>query len=556
MNSNSNSTWVYALASRSAAVVLAAVVALFTFSGCGNGFGNAGSSGGSGSGGNGGDAYSGGDDTGGDSGGSSSDDGSGSGSSDGGGSQDAGYTDSGSSNNDDAGTEDDAYGGGTRDWITTDQKLSWMEDDILSIQPPAEREDIRYISLVHQHNDNDVSDDQLDKLRNSMSMVINSLSFGQNVVKPEPIDGYNTVYRIELDDYGWDAETWDQIVEIYPYAVQYDQDSRVFPVNEDLAERLRDETGEDIPYVQADWFIDETTKAPLYYDILELPENLAQLEDDLGVDIEENIANEEVDRAGFDESGPSDNNRVIERHELDAGQGALWVSYDFITSDGDQNIKSTPIGFDEDGGEMIFNLPNGLQAYYIAEADGTRLDKAPQAVVTDSSRPDNAVQTGISCLGCHNGAGIIPKQDEIREHANTSLSGDERDAVLALYPEQSVLDGYYDSDGELFLNAKEATGLDRGSSTTVLNIVLTHEEGLSLTDVAMNLGISKSKLETELSASFEQLPDEIKTLRNQGGTIDRDTYEDVEDEVVCALGLGEPLDGNGNVVDCGEVLSN
>ena len=54
---------------------------------------------------------------------------------------------------------------------------------------------------------------------------------------------------------------------------------------------------------------------------------------DLGVDINDDIANDRIQRIGFTASGVSLNNRVYERHRTQDG-GYLWVSYDFDSSFG------------------------------------------------------------------------------------------------------------------------------------------------------------------------------------------------------------------------------
>ena len=60
------------------------------------------------------------------------------------------------------------------------------------------------------------------------------------------------------------------------------------------------------------------------------------------------------------------NNRMVERHR--SIHGAYWKSYDFAGSVGAQNIFNHPLDFTHDGGEVIFNLPNGLQGYYLVNA--------------------------------------------------------------------------------------------------------------------------------------------------------------------------------------------
>ena len=103
--------------------------------------------------------------------------------------------------------------------------------------------------------------------------------------------------------------------------------------------------------------------------------------------------------AGFSDSGVSNNNRVLERHI--SRYGAYWKSYDFAGSVGKQDIFTNPLSFTHDGGEIVFNLPNGLQAYYLADAGGNRLDAAPISIVRNPAASDPTVRNGLSCIGCH-----------------------------------------------------------------------------------------------------------------------------------------------------------
>ena len=51
----------------------------------------------------------------------------------------------------------------------------------------------------------------------------------------------------------------------------------------------------------------------------------------------------------------------------------------------------THFHFTHDGGEVIFNLPNGLQAYYVTNASGFRLDDAPINIVSNPAASDPTV---------------------------------------------------------------------------------------------------------------------------------------------------------------------
>ena len=73
----------------------------------------------------------------------------------------------------------------------------------------------------------------------------------------------------------------------------------------------------DIPSVHIDWFIATASGPPLYNELLSLPLTDRELEKKLDVDVVGNLMNARgirVWRAGFNNSGVSTNNRVVERH--------------------------------------------------------------------------------------------------------------------------------------------------------------------------------------------------------------------------------------------------
>ena len=139
----------------------------------------------------------------------------------------------------------------------------------------------------------------------------------------------------------------------------------------------------------------------------------------MDVDVKSNIEKFLAKRAGFQNSGVSKHNRLIERHTIPTGY--FWTSYDFKGDKPEQSLFVHPLGpdgadaFKHDGGETIFSLPNGFQAYYLNTATGDRLDKGPTEIVLDDSQLDRAVTNGISCMGCHN-QGIRQATDDIRKH--------------------------------------------------------------------------------------------------------------------------------------------
>jgi hypothetical protein len=440
---------------------------------------------------------------------------------------------------------------GAQDWnapaaapaafMDIDQRLRVVLSDLRGLANPIDRQRMRYIDLSHLSNGG-MSADELTVYRETVAMVVNSLSRGRSVVAPTAVDDAKLIYRIDLRDYLWDDATWDQLEATYPYAVIYDRDSRLFPYDEVTAEQIRIETDTQIPVLQADWFISHASRPPLYYSLLNLPDTLQGLEQQLGVDIQRNIDTEQVLRAGFANAGPSQNNRVIERHELGGNRGALWVSYDFANNLDNKNIFAHPLDFREDGGEMIFNLDNGLQGYFVADAAGRRLDKAPNNVVQDPAARDGAVEAGLSCLNCHQVDGQLPKFDEIRDfQLNAGANATEIENVLALYVTRDELQTVFDADQNRYRTARAALGIKHMTNTTLHQVDDRHLGIIGLDEVAAVVGLRSDELKRAIDASPQAFPPEIVTLRTSGGGIQRDSFEAIVGDLVQGLGLGQQL---------------
>ena len=298
------------------------------------------------------------------------------------------------------------------DFITTETLLNTIGTHIQSLEP-FDRAFARYFTSTHLYNAGETTE-TLRAYQRALSKLVNSLSWGRAVTKPQPIDLQATVFYIDLRDYEWEIGTnrWTQIEQAYPYNIEFNAPTQT-ALREQLT-NLRQEMNCDVPFVHVDWFLATASLPPLYHDILGLPLTDRELETRLEVNVVENIRNapgRRVWRAGFNDSGVSKHNRVVERHL--SRYGAYWKSYDFAGSADSQNIFTHPLDFTHDGGEIIFNLPNGLQAYYLSDAGGNRLDAAPINIVRNSAASDPTVRNGLSCIGCHT-EGMKDFEDQVR----------------------------------------------------------------------------------------------------------------------------------------------
>lgn len=433
---------------------------------------------------------------------------------------------------------------GCTTFFDIDARLSLMLRDLQSLASDEERADTRYIDLSSSGNAGH-GDALLDVQRGALSYIVNALSSGPNLVVPKIIDAQGLLFRIRLGDYGWNAALWEKIVASYPYAVSYDPSSRTLPHDELSAQSLRDRTGTEVPYVQADWFFAHVSRPPLYHDLLGLPDTLADLQATLSVDVKADIAANRVARSGFNDSGLSHFNRVIERHPSAANGATFWLTYDFSAGTDTSNILVHPLDFVWGSSELLFSLPNGLYAFMVIDAQGRRLDKAPNSAVLDPSSGDLALENGLSCINCHADAGILSRTDRVRA-ASLQAQADPvlLDKVLAIYPEKAQFDALVASDQTRYRKSLAAVA-GRGFANGKAHLLNDAYLGLmSLADVAGVLGIESSKLQAAIDATPQVFPAELRVLRSaKQPSLSRQAFDALFADLVRVLGLGRARAG-------------
>jgi formylglycine-generating enzyme required for sulfatase activity/mono/diheme cytochrome c family protein len=420
-----------------------------------------------------------------------------------------------------------------REFISRAEQLRSIKADLDRL-PRRKRRSARYFTITHLYNAG-LNEDQLQSYRHALSKLVNSLSWGRDIVPPRPVDPARTVFRIELDDYEWNDKVWDRIVEVYPYGVLDDSP---------LARSCAAATQSRMPHVRGDWFVHAASRPPLYHDVLQLPATDRELEKELKVDVAENIRRERVARAGFNGSGVSQNNRLIERHK--SGNGAYWKSYDFASNKGKRNLFAHPLGprgsnaFRHDGGEIIFNLPNGLQAYLLVDGKGNRIDQGPTDIVSTRKRPPTVIN-GISCMECH-GKGMIDKVDQVREHVQNSAEGfteAEKESILALYPAPKEFLALLRRDAERFRKAVARTGAPLTATEPVAALADRYEAEIDLPMAAAEAGVGVREFARSLRS--RRLARDLGNLQVAGGTVKREVFREAFPEVVRALQLGQWL---------------
>ena len=422
------------------------------------------------------------------------------------------------------------------DFISLDEMVTEMATDIsFGLDNQDDRPFTRYLTLTHLHNSG-LCHDEIEVYRQATAKLLNSLSRDPKLSQPIAIDADGLLLRIDLRDYGWDAATaevlvakgfsdaWEATVIANPFAIEF---------TEGDADDLKTLTGTAIPFQTADTLLQVVTRGDLYYDLLGIPNNVDILENDLNVPAPEdlNLQDGEIMRAAFKESGVSNSNRIIERRPIANGFRAYWRSYDFLDESGKGDVFAHPIDFEEAGGEIIFNLENGMQAYMLIDNQGQRLNEASTAVVKDPGQQDFIVKNGISCMRCHN-TGIISKGDEFlpffKEHKSDFL-GEDFGLIERLYRPAGEIDDLQASDASVFQVAMDNVGVDLDANEPIFAVSLAFEANLDLVRAAAEFGIPVETLDQKLATL------DLKLQNLDEGTVQREAFQEVYRDSICAL---------------------
>lgn len=480
------------------------------------------------------------------------------------------------------GAEWPTEGAEQREFIGEREILRVILDDLRKVR----REDARfqrYFSLAHLYNNPDIDDATLRLHRAGLSKAVNSLSTRPDIKRPVAIDDAESIFRIDLRHYGWQSlDVWGEVLEAYPYGIKpREQIALANQGSERSAKELFDEIEEEygevrfdgIAYLRGDWFIAMATRPPLYHVLTKLPETKEELQERLRIDADENLKQSQAQRAGMVKSGVSGQNRLLEYHPSELG--AYWESYDFLPNTARSNLMRFPLGpkgslreefdrfaFEHAGGEIIYNLPNGLHGYMLTDGEGVRIDEGPVKIVWDPKETSGTpeIVNGISCMACHR-EGMLPIKDDVR--AGIALAnGEALRQVAALYATQDKIDRLLAKTRKDYLNSLEETigpflmvGPDADKKITdfpepISKVAKLYYKDISLADAAKELGIENNE---ELSSQVRR-NDDLKALGlgplASDGSVKRNFWESREQgvslmqEAARELGAGSPVQAN------------
>jgi len=399
----------------------------------------------------------------------------------------------------------------------------------------------RYISLTNRYTAGVCADTSLDKDRQALFKMVNALSTETTVEVPVPVDADETIYRIDIEDYGWDepvtvvnadgsttdfVDKWEAIVANNPYAVPF--------VGDDADDAVND-TGTTVPVQFADSMLDIATIGNLYYALIDV--NVQDTLDnfilnDLQIDVDQNLIDEDQVRAGTTRSRISRQDRMVQRDEIEVRQGVLWQSFDFEDDDANQSLFEDPFGFAEGGTEAIFTLANGMLGFVIADENSAIVEDSD--ILLDTNQNNFRAVTSISCSNCHSG-GLIPVVDEVREIALenarvSQLDADEVEQLENVFPEAQEFARIVEGDStNFFKRALADAQVPAEGSDPVSTVFFRFDQDIVIADAAGDLGLTADDLDNNLNL----LEPELGVLRNS--TLDRDDFTQFYVASLCVL---------------------
>lgn len=185
----------------------------------------------------------------------------------------------------------------------------------------------------------------------------------------------------------------------------------------------------DYPIVRADWFLtqvgfdrDAQRKFGYYSDILMLPAKEDQVYKVFGIDLLR-IDQDYLKHGGAVGAGQSivaKHNRELQLLPSVYGREAkfMWRTFDTKSNVGKESVIENTVGTVAHAGrEMIWSLPSGLHAYYLANGTGDQVGEVPIDIASDPFDPhDERVINAYKCISCHGPAqGIQPFSDIIQK---------------------------------------------------------------------------------------------------------------------------------------------
>lgn len=282
---------------------------------------------------------------------------------------------------------------------------------------------------------------------NAIDKTLNSISKETELVRTVGVGEQDCIRMFDLRDYGLTREDWRTIERADPWNI-VSQTARGQLLIQ-LTQTLK-------PWLHAKNFLEVANSAEVYYEILEVPDNLNEFENEfLGCDFQEDFDNADKDLSLH---GISNSQIALQKLRLfqraDCAEGFVWKTFDTDLNDADvfvgninlRNLFEAPFPIEANqlrtfaatAHEYIALRENGTLLFALFAATGERQNAAPLTTVQDTRAVGKSlpgeIQNPRSCYSCHNTA-TIEKRDEVltRVLSNDDYNNEERERASAYF---------------------------------------------------------------------------------------------------------------------------
>jgi hypothetical protein len=361
--------------------------------------------------------------------------------------------------------------------------------------------------------------------RQGASKLVNSLSTLPTLTAPAEVDVAQSLYRIDLRDYGWDhaltingatyADVWEAIAANNPFAV---------PFAGDDADDASADTGTTTPVMFVNSFVATTTRPDIYYAILGIPETREELGAELGVAASPDLL------AGALQGEENGGTSIVSSHwQTQTRTGYLWEIADNAPLG--TSLLQNPLRPPAGDRELIFSLPNGLQAFATMAARGTRSESSDNFLDTEEN--DFRARAPRSLLRVHSPRVVV--EDDVRAaiQANPGAFAPDVEAeILRLYAGPEAIDAVVEDEFQsLTRPALETLHVDVRLPEPITLTFAGYDRDVDLETAAGEFMMSPD----DLRESLDLLAPELGVLN--GGRIDRDDFAVLFVESLCILSV-------------------
>lgn len=371
-----------------------------------------------------------------------------------------------------------------------DAELDGIMRRWLEVAGPDAARSTRFVSLAHLHNAC-ASDAELAAYRQAVQKLLNSLSWAPEPARIETVGDALVILAFRLSDLGWVPAHWERLAKAEP-------DGGAVP----MPEALKAHSASQHPVIRGDWLASVAGRAPLYYELLGLPDRQADLATLIGIDLAAEPPAGQLARAGLRASAETRAPRLVERRGRRDGHG-LWLAHDWPAGTRAEDILDNPLAPRRPTpgkpapppqlSRSLLALPNGLTAFALHDAGG--------ALRADDGR----MAAGRACMSCHV-SGARPFADEVRPHLvgdKPALPRDVQDAALAVYPAPGELAQLFEDDDYLQRRALIQAGVDPDLTLDGLEIITAlaaaYDRDVGLQRLVADSGLEPAEAERRLS---------------------------------------------------------